>query len=520
MATIQKLRNYLSKEKCKEAAIKYKTRSAFKKNNASAYAKARKNRWLEEICFHMKLLQLPNGYWTKEKCKEEALKYKTRSEFDKKNATAYNKASKYGWLNEICPHMVQIQHPANYWTKEICRKEAQKYKTRGEFQDNSGSAYSKASKNRWLNEICSHMISVKKANDYWTKKRCHEEALKYKTRGEFQKKSGSANNKAKQHGWHDEICSHMVRVGNRSSKLIYAYEFSDNTVYIGLTYNINDRQKHRDQDEGDAVTKHKTKTGLKPIRKLLTDYIPVEEAIKEENAYIKKYLDNGWIILNKSKAGSIGGNVVKWTKEELQKEALKYISRVEFQKKKPGAYSSGRTKGWIKEICSHMPLLQIPNGSLTKEVCRKVALKYKTRTEFARDSAGAYDKAWKNDWLDDICSHMTSVQKPYNYWTKERCHEEAIKYKTRSEFQKNSVTAYDKVLLNDWFNEMCSHMRLAKLPNGHWKNDKELCRNEALKYNSSSEFARKSSGAYKAAQMNGWLSEICSHMKSIKNKKM
>ena len=55
--------------------------------------------------------------WTKEKCKEEALKYKFRSDFNKYSGSAYHakfwKKSSYvyglcrknKWLDEICIHM-------------------------------------------------------------------------------------------------------------------------------------------------------------------------------------------------------------------------------------------------------------------------------------------------------------------------------------------------------------------------------------------------------------------------------
>lgn len=412
-----------------------------------------------------------------------------------------------------------VQNPANYWTKERCHEEALKYKTRTDFQNNSAGSYSKALKSDWLNEICSHMISFKKSNDYWTKEKCHLEALKYKTRSEFNKGSGSASNKAKRNDWYEEVCSHMERLGDRRHKLVYVYEFSDNAAYVGLTYNIQDRKVRRNVDYDDAVTKHISKTGLKPVIKLLTDYIYVDKAVIEEARYIRQYKNEGWHILNKSKAGSVGGNVVKWTKEKLRKEALKYKSRVEFQKRNGTAYAAVRKNGWLKELCAHMPLLQIPNGSLTKEVCRNEAIKYTTRTQFARNSAGAYDKAWKNGWLDEICSHMTSIQKPHGYWTKEKCRIEALKYKSRTEFQKNSVRAYDKSHKNGWLDELCSHMKLLKLPNGFWKNNIEACRAEALKYKSRSEFAFNNSGAYAASKMNGWLVEICSHMGVILRKR-
>ncbi len=45
----------------------------------------------------------PNGYWTKEMCAEEALKYKNRSEFRKTYINAYNKSIKMSWINKFFP---------------------------------------------------------------------------------------------------------------------------------------------------------------------------------------------------------------------------------------------------------------------------------------------------------------------------------------------------------------------------------------------------------------------------------
>ena len=45
----------------------------------------------------------------------------------------------------------------------------------------------------------------------------------------------------------------------------------------------------------------------------------------------------------------------------------------------------------------------------------------------------------------------------------------------------------------------------------------EACKEEALKYESRTEFAAKSSGAYSACKKRKWLDIVCKHMK-IKNK--
>ena len=93
-----------TKEKCTDIAKKYNSKIEFSKNDLNAYNASRRNGWLEEICSHMKPLKLKN-YWTKEKCAEEALKYNTKSEFEKNSPSAYVNAGKFGWRDEICSHM-------------------------------------------------------------------------------------------------------------------------------------------------------------------------------------------------------------------------------------------------------------------------------------------------------------------------------------------------------------------------------------------------------------------------------
>lgn len=49
----------------------------------------------------------PRNYWTKERCREEALKYKNKKEYRNGNNGSYNAAYRKGWLNDVCSHMVK-----------------------------------------------------------------------------------------------------------------------------------------------------------------------------------------------------------------------------------------------------------------------------------------------------------------------------------------------------------------------------------------------------------------------------
>jgi hypothetical protein len=95
----------LSYEVVKAIAAKCQSRGEFKKKDHSAYTKARKSDWLDDICDHMEKGQLGRDITTKQQCLDEAKKYKTRTEFFNKAQPHYNKARINGWLDDVCAHM-------------------------------------------------------------------------------------------------------------------------------------------------------------------------------------------------------------------------------------------------------------------------------------------------------------------------------------------------------------------------------------------------------------------------------
>lgn len=360
------------------------------------------------------------------------------------------------------------------------------------------------------------MKKDRKPYGYWTKEICKLEAKKYKTKTEFIIGNNSAYIKASKNGWIDEICNHMKPIGHLFKRCVYVYIFVNNYAYVGLTCNLKKRHRNRLQQKKQDTVVKLIKKGIKYKLEQLTDYINVETAQKLEYYYIEEYRAK-YTILNKAKAGALGGNAIKWHKKACKKEALKYDTRSEFIKNAHSAYAIACERGWINEICEHMILNRKPRLYWDKKSCKKEALKYKTKTEFSKESSRAYCVAWENDWLDDICKHMTSTQKPKGYWTYENCKKEALKYSSRCEFEKGTGAAYVTARRNDWLNEICEHMIQTRNPKGYWTF--ETCRKEALKYDRRVDFKKKSSRAYSLSCEKGWLNEICEHMMSYKKSK-
>jgi len=303
-----------------------------------------------------------------------------------------------------------MKKSANYWSKDACSEEALMYNTRNEFKCGSPSAYNKAIKNGWIDELCQHMVRVINPPNYWMLDRCHAEALKYQCRNKFIENSSSAYYAARKNGWLDEICSHMSTNQLHKKRYLYAFEFTDNHVYVGLTYNVTRRSNvHLGLigSANSAVLNHIRKTQLSPTLKMLVN-IPIDEsdAATKEVFFIDEYRKNKWFLLNRIKGGGLGGNLSKWNFENLRKEALKYSTRGEFQKNSCGAYNAARRNNCLNEICSHMIEIVKPIHYWTYENCKNEAFKYDKRNDFHVKSSSAYDSAHKNNWLNEICLHM------------------------------------------------------------------------------------------------------------------
>lgn len=88
----------------------------------------------------------------------------------------------------------------------------------------------------------------------------------------------------------------------------------------------------------------------------------------------------------------------------------------------------------MDSVCEHM-------GGYRKwdeESIRAEALKYKTRWEFQKGSGGAQIAARRLGIMESVCEHMGGNRK----WDEESIRAEASKYETRKAFKKGAVGAY------------------------------------------------------------------------------
>lgn len=490
--------------------------------------------------------------WTKEKVHKEALKYDRRVDFQKKSPSAENAARRYGWLDDVCSHMKRIK--TNGRTKEECHQVALKYETIKKFERGDGAVHLYASRRGWLHEITSHM--KKYINWDNRKEEIHQVALKYQNRGEFCLKDEKYYEVARRRGWLDDVCSHMVSVGNKFKRLVYVYEFEDRTVYIGLTGNDIKRTNSHTTSNDSPVYRYEQQTGLKPIKSIITDgYIDSEDAKKIEHDTIEKYKRLGWNVLNKVKAGGLGGTDRIWTDERIRETISKYTYESELRKNEPklimkllsikklDEYIKVLIKDtptyWNEEkvkvaISEHTHLLDFNNqypgargwirnnkmehlldGLISKNHIRQVKIRWNNKEEilnmaskynnistFQKENGGMYNSAKQNGWLDDV----KRVIPPRFLWTKDKAIEITKRYTDYQTFRVENRGAYEAIKKYGWEDCLTHLERTFK----EWTYDE--VKEEALKYKCRNDFCNGSNNAYSYALRHNILDEVTTHM--------
>lgn len=159
-------RKLLSDDDLAEIASRYDVLKEFREKEPSVYVVIHRRGLFDKLCGRMKraIRDLSDVDLAKIACN-----YHSRKEFSVRDASAYSVARVRGILDKICSHMEHKKVPYGYWTKESCHLEALKYDTRYDFQKGSKSAYSTAVQHGWLDDICGHMIP----QGNWTKRKIY-----------------------------------------------------------------------------------------------------------------------------------------------------------------------------------------------------------------------------------------------------------------------------------------------------------------------------------------------------------
>lgn len=147
---VKATKKWVDYETCKKESKKYTNRADFWRFSRSAYRQALKNNWLDKFVWLIPQCK-KKGFWTYQKCKEEALKYKTFHDFEKNSISAYQKSRKMGWIKDFTwlkPKI--IKRKIIKWTFLNCFSEALKYHKKTDFYKKSNIAYQLSHRRNWL----------------------------------------------------------------------------------------------------------------------------------------------------------------------------------------------------------------------------------------------------------------------------------------------------------------------------------------------------------------------------------
>jgi hypothetical protein len=242
-------------------------------------------------------------------------------------------------------------------------------------------------------------------------------AKKYQNVSDFREEDPVKEQQARRRGeefW-NRVTAHMTPKGNYGRKMVYVYEFTQKdengndvpvAAYVGLTSDEDRRHKEhttginlvgREHDTA-VSTFLKTNPGVEFEYKKLTDgYVPFEEAQELENKFENEYRNNGWLMLNIAKPGSLGATF-RVSNDEIKKQLDSYKDYSEFLNNS-SLVNLVRRRG-LKHLTKH---LKRNRYYRTDQEIIDIAMTYDTYTDFMNDlKKTTWHAAWKRGLLDTI----------------------------------------------------------------------------------------------------------------------
>lgn len=451
-----------------------------------------------------------NRKWTQETCRIEARKYKTKVEFQQGSSSAFKYAYDNGIIKDF-DWLEELKKPNGYWNRERCEEEARKYKSKGEFLKGCSAAHHAAVINGWLNDydwLIDKRIDIIKDKIDCVYVYVFEDA---KTAYVGRTLIRRQKKRDKEHIFNLET-DNVARFAKKHHVPVPPMTILETDLTLEEGLDREDFWRRWYEDHGYTML-NRLATGVgkgslgaishgKWNRKTCCEeakkYKSATEFLKANGSAYDAARRNGWLI---DYTWFIKYWEPKWDKETCYEKAKKYKTRSDFQRGSAGAYNKALRTGWIEEYDWMPSRQQKPLGYWDNyDNCFEEAKKYKNRRRFQRGSMAAYMKAWKHGWLDDYT--WFDEKQRHNYWNKETCFEEAKKYQSRAEFGRHAVRAYELALTNGWIDDYTWFKPLT----GFWTY--EACKTEATKYEKRSHFKAGSIGAYTKSRINGWLDEF------------
>lgn len=243
------------------------------------------------------------------------------------------------------------------------------------------------------------------------------------------------------------ICTaHMELSGPYEGHQVYAYEFEDKTVYVGLTGNPT--RRHKTHLETGPVSE---RLHLRYELKVLASGLTKQAAHDHETAEHDKYAAAGWTNLStRERCGAMGRN-----RQHTRSTCLD-VARTCATKKAFHATPQGQAailRGWNDEIAQEMGWPDHVSHVWTQEKCEASAKRFTWLVDWINGDSAAYTAAKKRGWLAAIKTRMFPRVKPTpkKTWTYGECLTSAKTFDSVSRWQYAPKTgSYVAARKNGW----------------------------------------------------------------------
>src|ERR1051326_5623900 len=265
-----------------------------------------------------------NWKHTDEDILQSARKFTLLSDWRKAEPAKYAVALRRGLIGKIREFLeVQTQGMYPAYTEQELIEDAKNYKTRKEWKQageklreqgrvspfNCALRYGP----EFFKRHCSHM----ELHHKWTDDEIIESAAKYRHKGDWRRSFDSRDRAAYQAGQlrpkvFKRATAHMKPKANpySGSYIIYACEFSDHYVYVGLT--CTPKTRHAQHMQRGPVHDH-IQVCPEYAYKVLETSIGNPEGAQDRERHWQEQYETGWIALHTAKAGGLGSVVkTKW----------------------------------------------------------------------------------------------------------------------------------------------------------------------------------------------------------------
>ena len=243
-------------------------------------------------------------------------------------------------------------------------------------------------------------------------------AKKYQNVSDFREEDPVKEQQARRRGeefW-NRVTAHMTPKGNYGKKMVYGYEFFEKdengdkapiAVYVGLTSNEERRKiehtkgvdffgKESDKSAVSRFLKSNPKTEFN-YKTFTNGYVPYDEAQKLEQEYEDKYRNDGWLILNVAKPGSLG-RTFGISDEEIKNQIDQYTDYSEYLSN--SSLLNRVKKRGLQYLTKN---LKRNREYRTDQEIIDIAMTYDTYTDFMNDlKKTAWQAAYKRGLLDTI----------------------------------------------------------------------------------------------------------------------